>query len=103
MLIILIFRISDKQDSVGKESECAFGEALLWISQRVIDNWTETLTKYYAVLANVYHNHIIQLIKQKTEKKQIASKQLSEDEQLLQRDVDWLSQINDKLHLIERG
>ncbi len=73
------------------------------ICQRVIDNWTETLTKYYAVLANVYHNRIHQIIKQKTEEKQIVSKQLSQDEQLLQNDMDWLSQINDKLHLIERG
>lgn len=73
------------------------------ICQKVIDDWTMTLTKYYSVLADVYHKHILKLIAQKSEEKRTVSEQLSEDEQLLQNDIDWLSEFKDKLHLIERG
>ena len=71
--------------------------------QKVIDDWTMTLTKYYAMKANLYHRHISELISLRNEKKRIVSEQLSEDEKLLQTDNDWLTALKDKLHMIERG
>ena len=71
--------------------------------RQIIDDWAVTLTKYYSMLANVYHKHISELIRSRTEHKNVISQQLSEDEKLLQIDNDWLVTLKDKLHLIERG
>lgn len=78
-------------------------EEYLPICQKVIDDWTMTLSKYYVILANVYHKHINELIVQKTEEKNSTANQLSEEEKMLQDDNDWLTVFKDKVHLIERG
>ena len=64
------------------------------------DAWDNNVKSYCCSYSKQFN---LAWFKQKTEEKQIVSKQLSQDEQLLQNDMDWLSQINDKLHLIERG
>lgn len=78
-------------------------EKYIPLCQRVIDDWTTALTKYYSILAEVYHKHIIELINEKTAKKNEIAGQLSEDERLLQEDNDWLVTLKDMLHLAERG
>lgn len=78
-------------------------EKYLPICKCVIDDWTTTLSKYYSILAEAYHKHIIELINEKTAEKNKIAEQLSEDERLLQADNDWLTELKDMLHLAERG
>lgn len=73
------------------------------ICQKIIVDRTITLSKYYSVLAQKYHTHITELINEKTELKNKTSEQLSGDEQLLQADNDWLTELKDRLRMIERG
>ncbi len=73
------------------------------LCQRVIDDWITTLSKYYSLLAQVYHQHIVELINTKTKEKNNAAEQLSEEEKIHQMDNDWLTALTDKIHLIERG
>lgn len=78
-------------------------EKYLPLCRCVIDDWTTALSKYYSILAEVYHKHIIELINEKTAEKNKIAEQLSEDEKLLQADNDWLTDLKDMLHLAERG
>ncbi len=73
------------------------------LCQRVIDDWITTLSKYYSLLAQVYHQHIVKLIETKTKEKNDAAEQLSEEEKIHQMDNDWLTAMKDRIHLIERG
>ena len=73
------------------------------LCQRVIDDWTTTLSMYYSLLAEVYHKHIVELITEKNAQKNKTAEQLSEDEKLQQFDNDWLTELKDRIHLIERG
>ena len=61
------------------------------------------LEEYYNKVSQNYHEHIERLISEKTEQKNRTAEQLSGEEKLLQDDNDWLSELSDKLHLIERG
>ena len=53
-------------------------------------------------MAESYHQHLSQLIDEKTKDKEIVSAQLSDEERKLQEDNDWLSQFREQLQTIER-
>ena len=67
-----------------------------------IDQCIQNLSEYYDLMAESYHQHLLQLIDEKTKDKEIVSAQLSDEERKLQEDNDWLSQFREKLQTIER-
>ena len=78
-------------------------EKLLYLAERFIAENSAALSKYYALQAEDYHNHLIGLLTElSAEKEQVAST-LSDEEKKLQQDNDWLATFRDKLYTIERG
>ena len=73
------------------------------ILDRAMDKRHKLLVEYYDMVANNYHEHIIKLIEDKTKEKDRTTAQLSDDEQKLQYDNDWLMELKDILTEIERG
>ena len=71
-------------------------------ADQLINQAKEILTKYKNDLTESYIGHITVLISQETEKKDQVIATLSEEERLLQNDMDWLHEIEDKLTRIER-
>ena len=71
-------------------------------ADQLINQAKEILTKYKNDLTERYTEHIAFLISQETEKKDQVIATLSEEERLLQNDMDWLHEIEDKLTRIER-
>ena len=67
-----------------------------------IDQCIQNLSEYYNLMAESYHQHLSQLIDEKTKDKEIVSAQLSDEERKLQEDNDWLSQFREQLQAIER-
>ena len=78
-------------------------ESYIPLCEKVVIDWENALKKYYLILAEAYHKRIVEMIAERTEKKNIIAEQLSDDEKLLQSDNDWLTALKDQLHLIERG
>ena len=70
--------------------------------EQYIDNCIQNLSEYYDHMAEAYHQHLSQLIKEKAKDKEIVSAHLSEDERKLQQDNDWLSMFKEQLQTIER-
>lgn len=85
----------------------AWREKVMEIVQPLIDeliDWChEELMGYYNDLADDYHEHLTELILEKTEQKDKVSAQLSDDEKKLQDDNDWLAEVKNQLQNIERG
>lgn len=71
-------------------------------ANQLISQAKDILTKYKNDLTERYTQHITFLIAQETEKKDLVIATLSEEERLLQNDMDWLHEIEDKLTRIER-
>ena len=64
----------------------------------------EMILKAYATeLAEAYKVHLEELIEERTAVKDKVSSQLSDEEQKLQIDNDWLVAFQDQLRVIERG
>ena len=63
----------------------------------------EQLKIYSNSLADIYHDHLSQLLSAQTKEKNEVSSQLSEDEKLLQIDNDWLTAFEDQIKNIERS
>ena len=61
------------------------------------------LNAYVAELAELYKSKLDELIKERVAVKETVSTQLSDDEQKLQEDNDWLVGFQDQLRVIERG
>lgn len=61
----------------------------------------QELREYYQTLANMYHQHIIKMIDETSEKKENVAAQLSEDERKIQEDNDWLIAFKDQVAEIE--
>lgn len=78
-------------------------ESYIPLCEKVVIDWENALKNYYIILAEAYHKRIVEMISERTEKKNIIAEQLSDDEKLLQSDNDWLIALKDQLHLIERG
>lgn len=75
----------------------------LELARNIISDRESELLKYYDKLAERYHKHIDDLISDTSDEKNVVAERLSEDERLLQLDNDWLEELKDQLHLIERG
>lgn len=60
------------------------------------------LLEYYNLIAEGYHQYIIELINEKTKHKDSLLSQLSDDEKKLNEDNDWLTIFKEKLVEIER-
>ena len=71
-------------------------------ADQLISQAKEILTKYQNDLTKKYMEHITRLIAQETERKDQVIATLSEEGRLLQNDMDWLHEIEDKLTRIER-
>lgn len=73
------------------------------IIEKYIEDNFNALTTYLNETSKVYEEHISKLITQLTDKKDEVASQLSEEEQLLQDDIDWLVEFTDQVKAIERG
>ena len=73
------------------------------IANKAIQEQYEMLNDYYNALAEIYQNHLTELIEQKNSEKDKVASQLSEEEQKLQDDNNWLAEVIDQLSMIERG
>ena len=71
-------------------------------SEKYIQMLFENLKKYYETAAEAYIKHLEQLITDQTQKKEVAAMQLSEEQQRLQADNDWLAEFSNRLVRIER-
>ena len=69
---------------------------------KVFNTCIEKLESYFDQLGNVYKEHLQMMIEDKEYEKSILSSHLSEAEQLLQNDNDWLIQFSDKVKAIAR-
>ena len=63
----------------------------------------ELLKKHYNELATNYHDLILKLIEEKSVEKDDVSSKLSDEEKILQKDNDWLSEFMDQIKSIERS
>ena len=63
----------------------------------------ELLKKHYNELATSYHDLILKLIEEKSVEKDDVSSKLSDEEKILQKDNDWLSEFMDQIKSIERS
>ena len=73
------------------------------IAVEIIQKQEMILKSYITELAESYKVQLETLIKERTTVKDTVSAQLSDDEQKLQDDNDWLVGFNDQLKVIERG
>ncbi len=78
-------------------------EIILPIAEACAKDAEEKLNAYYNALAEAFHIHLTELIREKDAEKDAVSAQLSDDERKLQEDNDWLSEFKDQLNRIERG
>jgi non-homologous end joining protein Ku len=78
-------------------------DVILPIANAVVEDCYKSLSSYYNAVAEKYHEHLAELISDRTKRKETASTQLSDDEKRLQDDFDWLANVNEQLRLIERG
>lgn len=68
-----------------------------------MEKYFEGLQQYLFRVAEKYETHLLELIQEYTEKKETVSANLSEEEQALQREFDWITSILNQLNEIERG
>lgn len=73
------------------------------IALEIIQENDIILKTYITELANQYKLQLEELIKDRTAVKETVSAQLSDDEQKLQEDNDWLVGFQDQLRVIQRG
>lgn len=78
-------------------------EKIMPLADDLMEHWQENFRQYERRLIDFYMEFLQQLLEQKTAAKNEASAQLSEDEQLLQDDNDWLAEFCSQLQMIERG
>ena len=72
------------------------------IIETLISNCMETLSEYNMRVADGYHEHLQQLIEDKTKEEESLVKQLSTEELKLQQDGNWLIDFSQQLKAIER-
>lgn len=76
-----------------------YNEIIVSVKKNMFNN----LKEYYDKLAYVYQKHLEELIENKTAEKENIIVQLSDDEKMLQIDNDWLTNLKEKVAVIERG
>lgn len=72
-------------------------------TESVIETLFENIQQYEQVIAENYMVHLAELIEKETSKKDQEAEKLSDEERLLQNDIDWLEKVQDQLKKIERG
>ena len=72
-------------------------------AESVIETLFENIQQYEQVIAENYMVHLAELIEKETSKKDQEAEKLSDEERLLQNDIDWLEKVQDQLKEIERG
>lgn len=73
------------------------------VAETVFQAYYECLKDYDATIAEMYMKHLDELLAEKIAKKEDVASNLSEDEQKLQANNDWLAGFTDQLDVIERG
>lgn len=63
----------------------------------------ECIQKYEKDISESYIEHLSDLIEEQTQLKNQEAVKLSDEERLLQNDIDWLMKVQDQLKVIERG
>ena len=82
----------------SKAAETALPDA-----DKLIEDDFSNLVTYYDLMAEAYHDHLMELLEKKNREKDEVAAQLSDDEKRLQEDNDWLTEVQDQLQNIERG
>jgi flavodoxin len=77
-------------------------DIIMPVVEKYIEQCIQNLSEYYDRMAEAYHQHLSQLVEEKTKDKEIVLAQLSDDERRLQEDNDWLSMFKEQLQTIER-
>ena len=72
------------------------------IAEEVLQAYYALIRAYEDKVAKLYINHLEELISEKTQEKEEVSSNLSEDEQKLQNNNNWLSTFVDQLQVLER-
>ena len=72
-------------------------------ARSVIRTLFENIQQYERAIAEDYIMHLSELIEEETKKKDQEAAKLSDEERLLQNDIDWLEKVQDQLREIERG
>lgn len=108
--LMSLFRISSTEKELIRVVTCYYArwrekalEHILPLINEMIDRNIEQLNNYYNELANVYQEHLAELIIIQEAEKDKVSAQLSDDERKLQEDNDWLAEFKEQLAHIERG
>lgn len=78
-------------------------ELILPEATRIIEAVAESLKQDYETIATSYQEHLTQLIARHTNEKEAIAATLSDEEQKLQIDNDWLAQFKEKVNEIARG
>lgn len=78
-------------------------EVIIPEATQIITALAENLKAYYETVAQAYQEHLTQLLVEHTQEKDATAAKLSDEEQKLQLDNDWLAQFQEKLNLIARG
>ena len=73
------------------------------IIDRIIEERNKEIQEYCNNVSLDYMDKLIKLLDEREGDKENFSKRLSSDIQLLQKDIDWLSALNEKLETIERS
>ena len=71
--------------------------------EQVIQMYFDKIQKYEDTLVKTYMEHLEGLISDQTRLKEQESAKLSDEERLLQNDLDWLVNVQDQMAVIERG
>lgn len=71
--------------------------------ETVVNVLFENIRKYESAVAEKYIAHLTDLIEEQTQMKKREAEKLSDEERLLQNDIDWLIKVKDQLKNIERG
>ena len=73
------------------------------LAEDMVEELTASLKQFHSELTKVYRAKIDQLIKAREAEKKTTALNMSTEEQVLQKDSDWLTTFGEKLTHIERG
>lgn len=72
-------------------------------TKKIVQDVFESIQNYEQRLSDAYISHILDLIEEVSKLKEQEAAKLSDEERLLQEDIDWLVEVQDQLKVIERG
>ena len=71
--------------------------------KEAINGLFESIKTYEQKISELYINHLSELIEEQTQLKNREAAKLSDEERMLQNDIDWLVKVQDQLKVIARG